>query len=758
MKKIGKSVLLFCSLLAVIAQHLYNTKYDVRQSTAWNGPYLSAAANLTWPVRFQIDLEQLRIFSGLDDTRKEDAFVFVPSDKLTPYRNNDIGYVYVIAAAHGLFPFLGQQAATLLLQAIIHLLIAGLLLYDPRYTRRWKISFFLFYCLNPLVLRYVVFNHYYFWQVVPSFLILYLLPNQRAGKWGVMLGLGILPWAVLARSTTLLVLPLIFWLLYQRFPRRYLVIGLVYVAGIFSFFYQPSIKNPWHTLYIGVGAYANPFGIELSDDSGYRLYESSFSEPLSASIGGNLYTPEVYNTYRSITKEAVLKQIKERPDLYIRNAALNFASAFSLGYVNSAPAFVNYFLALLGGCICLLLFRFERFIALSIVLLSSTYFFYYPPIPAYMYGNYLLLVGGVAFLLTRQPKPSTLLYLSFNDGSDMRINKEVKTLAEAGFAIDFVGIGPTQEYCYTKKYVATLYFVEGDRKSLFTLLRYFFRCARQLVIKRYHSVHVINEPQLIALWPFMFARQHIVLDLFDSIFLRLNQSGDRLSGLKRLVYAPATRLIVTDQNRLQLLPKWQQKGVVVVPNYPYKYTDLPEKSTNPARIRIMYYGWLGESRGTKTARELLKQSIYIEVLMAGWFADEESKQLAKHPQVRWLGILPQQEAIATLAEQADYVLCVYAPLNENNINASPNKIYDAILTSTPVIINSEVKISSFVSDNAIGYVMESYELDSYEAMAQQLLKKKGLYVFPDELKEHYTWESIAPLLVEIHDPQPLVIP
>ena len=51
-------------------------------------------------------------------------------------------------------------------------------------------------------------------------------------------------------------------------------------------------------------------------------------------------------------------------------------------------------------------------------------------------------------------------------------------------------------------------------------------------------------------------------------------------------------------------------------------------------------------------------------------------------------LLSQYEAIK-LSEKVDYIICVYEPKNDNSINASPNKIYDAIQVQTPVIINSE---------------------------------------------------------------------
>ena len=82
--------------------------------------------------------------------------------------------------------------------------------------------------------------------------------------------------------------------------------------------------------------------------------------------------------------------------------------------------------------------------------------------------------------------------------------------------------------------------------------------------------------------------------------------------------------------------------------------------------------------------------------------------------------------------------------------ASPNKIYDAIQTHTPVIINAEVKVSSFVKEKNIGVVLDSfYEYDT-ESVYNELLNKKEKFSFSEEAAEKYSWESIESKLLEAH--------
>jgi hypothetical protein len=166
----------------------------------------------------------------------------------------------------------------------------------------------------------------------------------------------------------------------------------------------------------------------------------------------------------------------------------------------------------------------------------------------------------------------------------------------------------------------------------------------------------------------------------------------------------------------------------------------------------MYYGWMGMGRGTEIINGFLEAGCEIKVYMAGWFCDEETMNLlnGRGDQVEYLGVLKQEDAIKFAAANADFILCVYKPTNENNINASPNKIYDAILIDTPVIVNSEVKISDWISRNNLGFDIGSYIVVDYNETYKSLVSYKNSFVFNSELKHKYSWESIENRLWQAH--------
>ena len=391
---------LFILLSAIlIAVALYVSFYqwrEQRMSTNWMAPFLSAAQHLDPAQRaFLMDLDDIEKFKSLDDTALEDTYLFSSSGTTQAYTYYPIGYPYLIKAATLVFPFVGHQVAIILLQCLFHLLLCLGLLSHRTLSFRVRVLFLILYALNPIVLRVATLNFYYFWQVIPSFGLLYLLLHIKS-KIGWLLTLLSLPFALLARSTTIFIsagfLGYLFWVRSRAGAIAYTIL----LAGVVSWLYVSNDKNPWHTLYAGVGGYANPDKIALSDESSYALYQKHTGIPLNPSIGGNFYDPVVQKKYTAITRQEYIAVLQEHPVLLAKNAVAYFFAAFSVGYVNKAPDWLNYLIALSGLVFFILLAYHKKYLLLAWMILGiGGFVFYYPPIPAYMYGNYVLLAWGL---------------------------------------------------------------------------------------------------------------------------------------------------------------------------------------------------------------------------------------------------------------------------------------------------------------------------------------------------------------------------
>ena len=134
----------------------------------------------------------------------------------------------------------------------------------------------------------------------------------------------------------------------------------------------------------------------LSDDNGYALFQRKTGVPLNASLGGNYYDEKVMARYRDVSRSEFLRMARDDPGVLVRNAALNTLQGFTIGYLVGQRYVVHVTMALAGLLFAGLLVYTRQYVLTGLVLATiATFVPYYPPVPAYTYGAYLLLVVGL---------------------------------------------------------------------------------------------------------------------------------------------------------------------------------------------------------------------------------------------------------------------------------------------------------------------------------------------------------------------------
>lgn len=370
-------------------------------SPVYSVPYFSGATMLDLSKGWQFDLsevQRLKDISGYEIYHYQ--FDGTPKDLKVNTLNNT-GYLYVVFLAHYLFPFLGPIGSVVLLQLFFHAILSFMIV---RLLKREteKILFLFFYFLNPLVLYFAVFPFYYFWQVIPSavFLYFYLYSGSKIPIFSFTIGIILALFAFWVRPTVLFLL--IFIIIYTTYKfRTWIPIASIPVLVFLGLFWNSTLNmtkayGPWHTAYIGLGAYPNPFeGLyNLSDDRGYDKYESITGHRISASIDGEYTTSiEIRQNYLETLKKVYLEAIEDHPELFVRNAVLNTLQGFSVGYINGGGFYKHILIAITGLFYILLLLYQKSYLELLTLLASLCSFtLFFPPIQGYYYGTILLLV------------------------------------------------------------------------------------------------------------------------------------------------------------------------------------------------------------------------------------------------------------------------------------------------------------------------------------------------------------------------------
>lgn len=348
----------------------------------------------------------------------------------------------------------------------------------------------------------------------------------------------------------------------------------------------------------------------------------------------------------------------------------------------------------------------------------------------------------------------TVLYLAFNNGSDTRISKEIETLS-GHFDTVFIGCSfDGQNYLPLEK-LRAVKILQGKHRSLLTIIFFIFWVIYYRTVYRPRSIHVVDEQLILAIFPALIGSR-IVLDIFDSIFLKKNLPHNRALLAKKFIYGLCRRLIVTDLNRKKLLPSFALDKTLVVPNVPKRVEYcLPNKKASRQvgePLQIACFGTLTLERGVSFLNSITQLSKNIEVHCGGWIYDEQVKSVINNnPNFTFYRHMKQEDVIQ-FCSTMDCIVMIYPNNNVNNVFASPNKIYDAIIAQTPVVSVEDIAITKFVLEKKIGVSITRKEVNRPTFKTIDTLFSLKSFSFPnlEEFSKNYCWEEFEDLIIDSH--------
>jgi hypothetical protein len=364
---------------------------DFNQTTTamWISPYLSSAVNFDWSnFSLLVNMDEVKIFSHLAQEQFF-SYHFIRTDNLIDYNYLAKGLVITLIFSKKIFFWMGDLEALQYLQYIVHIGIS-LLILDIFKENYKKLLFFFLYAVNPLVLYFVNYPYYYFWQVVPSVIFIYWYFKRDISLFMLVIFTVIFSYIYITRPTVLFLIILFYvsYSLQNSLKRGAIAFGLFIVLINIA----PNLSiGPWHTMYVGVGAYENKYNIKLSDEEGYKYYKQQTGKIVNS---GNIMYSNIKDDYYKVLKNRYFEIIKESPIMIIKHALLNIFESYSIGYKVGNPKIV-YISALIGiFMMFLLLYTKQYIIFLAIGFAGGAFTPYFPPIGAYMYGSYILIIVG----------------------------------------------------------------------------------------------------------------------------------------------------------------------------------------------------------------------------------------------------------------------------------------------------------------------------------------------------------------------------
>ena len=355
---------------------------------------------------------------------------------------------------------------------------------------------------------------------------------------------------------------------------------------------------------------------------------------------------------------------------------------------------------------------------------------------------------------------------------DPRVEKTARALVQSGYAVSIVAWNRTGQLLESPDLAE----VELHRlqipaqygtgmQNLKPLLRWQWLLLRWLWQHRgeYRAIHACDfDTVLPAVVIKLLAGKIVVYDIFDfyADHVRLGSGWLRgfLRWLDRRIIRAADAVILVDDVRTAQLAGIRPRRLEIIYNTPEDRSALlPDLSGDHKEgLRIAYIGLLQLDRGLLNLIELLSGHPDWHFDLAGFGGDEAAilQNALALSNLTWHRLVPYSMALE-ISARADVLLATYDPAVPNNRLASPNKLFEAMMLSKPVIVAEGTGMDTLVQSHRMGITVPYGDGPKLEAalerLAQDPVLRQTLGANGRRLYEQrYDWREMQARLTRLY--------
>jgi len=256
-------------------------------------------------------------------------------------------------------------------------------------------------------------------------------------------------------------------------------------------------------------------------------------------------------------------------------------------------------------------------------------------------------------------------------------------------------------------------------------------------------------------------RKKLVYDIFDFYAESLPQGIPRwlsnvIAGFERYCAQFADAVIIVDNSRRVQIEGSKIKKLEIIMNCP---ETMSEYAFGPkdTKFNIFYGGMISKTRGLSQLISAIDGESDIVLVVAGLGEDEDYyiSAFKDMENVHFLGWIDYETYIQQTLD-ADVIFGFYDPRIPNNRLASPNKLFEAMMCATPIIVNKETTMADLVEEENCGVVVPYFDIDALKAALNRLrndpslgvrLGKNGRLAFENK----YNWQVMENRLINLYN-------
>jgi glycosyltransferase involved in cell wall biosynthesis len=239
----------------------------------------------------------------------------------------------------------------------------------------------------------------------------------------------------------------------------------------------------------------------------------------------------------------------------------------------------------------------------------------------------------------------------------------------------------------------------------------------------------------------------LMRQLFWSFFSKIEKFGIRFTDL----------LMLVDESRYEEIKGASVKNLVYIYNSPadrndknFQDTGNPEKSP----MTVFYSGPVNKMRGIQYMVDAIKSLEDILLIIGGHIDDETffNTLMKGNNTIQFIGWTPTYDGILQKTKEADVLFRFSDPKHPKTRYESPNKLFEAMMCSKPIIVSDESCMADIVRKKNCGCVVPFGDIQTLvKTLIQlrdhkdfrQILGKNGRKAYVEE----YGWAIMEKRLI-----------
>jgi len=357
---------------------------------------------------------------------------------------------------------------------------------------------------------------------------------------------------------------------------------------------------------------------------------------------------------------------------------------------------------------------------------------------------------------------------------DTRLEKEAIALVKSGYNVTLLvwdrgRVSEIQQSCPYRVKRFKLTVSPDSLKVCFYLPIWWLYIIFQLLIEKWDAVHAADfdtfAPALIVA---KVTKKPIIYDIFDfyadmirfPIFPKISRAF--FARIDRSLMRFADVVILPDDSRREQVGLSNNEKIVTIVNAPsdiFSENGVAQDFVSE-NFTMFYGGYITDDRGVDAICQAVRSLSSVRLVIMGPCSEAYGSKLnnicQNAPNIElFLNWTPHEE-ILKQAVAADMLFAFYDPDIPNNQYASPNKLFEAMMCSKPILVNDGTSMVKIVRDEKCGLVVPYGDV---EAIKHAILTLKNDPALCKHLGENgrkayetkYNWNIMEGRLLEVYE-------